>query len=77
MWTRAKAGDGRKLDYSKGSMILHRDGNIEAAGHGGNQQGAAAFLHIEPRKRRTSVILMNLEICRGVFELNSRLWRAV
>mgnify|MGYP005847503709 CR=1 FL=1 len=77
MWARVKTRDGREMDYSKGWMTLHHGGEIEAAGHGGNQQGVTSLLHIEPLNRRASVILMNLETYRSIFDLNGRLWRAV
>ncbi len=73
MWARVKTRDGREMDYSKGWMTLWKDGAVQAAGHGGNQQGTTALLHIEPAKSRAAVILMNLETYRGIFGLNSRL----
>jgi CubicO group peptidase (beta-lactamase class C family) len=73
MWTRVRTSSGREMDYSRGWMSLWQDNVLQAVGHGGNQTGATALLHIEPRRRRASVLLMNLETYRGIFQLNGKL----
>jgi CubicO group peptidase (beta-lactamase class C family) len=73
MWARVRTPDGREMDYSKGWMTLQQQGSIVAAGHGGNQQGTTAVLNIEPAKKLASVILMNLETYRPIWDFSSRL----
>jgi len=72
MWARARTTNGREMDYSKGWMSLWKDGELQAVGHGGNQTGTTALLHIEPGRQRAVVLLMNIETYRGIFQLNSR-----
>ena len=72
MWTRVRTRDGREMDYSKGWMTLQRDGQIISAGHGGNQQGTTAVFSIDLRKKLTTIILMNLESYRNIWDLNGR-----
>lgn len=77
MWARARTTNGREMDYSKGWMSLWKDGRLQALGHGGNQTGTTALLHIEPGRERATVLLMNLETYRGIFQINNRVLTAL
>jgi serine beta-lactamase-like protein LACTB, mitochondrial len=77
MWTRVRTKDGREMDYSKGWMTRREGDRIAAAGHGGNQQGTTAVLNIDPRRNLATMILMNLETYRGIWDLNGRVGQIV
>ena len=73
MWDRVRTNDGRQMDHSKGWMSAHEGGRIVAAGRGGNQQGAMATFNIEPEKQIATVLLMNYESYKGVWQLTRRM----
>jgi serine beta-lactamase-like protein LACTB len=73
MWDRVRTSDGRQMDYSKGWMSAHEDGSVVGAGHGGNQQGAMATFNIEPQKNTATVLLMNAESYKGIWQLTGRI----
>lgn len=73
MWERVRTSDGREMDYAKGWMARYEDGALAGVGHGGNQQGAMAAFNIEPHKKIATVILMNTESYREIWQLSGRL----
>lgn len=77
MWDRVRTHDGRQMDYSKGWMSAHDGGRVVGAGHGGNQQGAMATFNIEPEKKIATVLLMNYESYKSVWQLNGRVSQIV
>jgi hypothetical protein len=77
MWDRVRTNDGRQMDYSKGWMSAHDGGRMVAAGHGGNQQGAMAAFNIEPEKKIATVLFMNFESYKGVWQLTRRISQIV
>lgn len=60
MWTPQKAADGSTTGYALGWGVSQEAG-VQAAGHGGGQQGTSTYILLAPEQRAGVVVLINMD----------------